>query len=298
MYTQPSVLILGHESLQRSSNGTCRLHRLSTLRFILKGNEVSRVLIHLLSQILCRQESWLCTWLMAITVMSAWECSSMLKCAATGESSVLLCVMSKWWPLILQWKGCPVLPTYCWPHLLHVIKYYTGGLAGGPYFHFKLLPSRMAGEHIRGRQYRTGFTLTCSSPHGQLPGSSYEVDVKEARTRRSLRFFRRWKAIRGGDKNALRSRSETWRMEWCWLVVQQPLHCRINSHSFDIMHMRTEDSPVAAHFNIDAHSQADMTVMVINQVHSHDSCLRKIRESRWIRTLETSFPLGNEPQGR
>ena len=53
-----------------------------------------------------------------------------------------------------------------------------------------------------------------------------------------------------------------------------------------------EDSPVAAHFNIDAHCQEDMTVMVIDQVYSHDSCLRKIRESRWIRTLGTASPLG------
>ena len=72
----------------------------------------------------------------------------------------------------------------------------------------------------------------------------------------------------------------------------QPLHCRINSHRFDIMHRRTEDSPMAVHFNSNAHSQADMALMVIDQVHSHDPCLRKIQESRWIHTLGTSYPLG------
>ena len=72
----------------------------------------------------------------------------------------------------------------------------------------------------------------------------------------------------------------------------QPLHCRINGHHFDITHRRTEDSPVAAHFKTDAHSQVHMTVMVNDQVRSHDPCLRKIWESRWIRTLETLSPSG------
>ena len=45
--------------------------------------------------------------------------------------------------------------------------------------------------------------------------------------------------------------------------------------------------------NIDeAHSQEDMTVMIIDQVHSRDSCSCKIWESQSIRTLETSCPLG------
>ena len=59
------------------------------------------------------------------------------------------------------------------------------------------------------------------------------------------------------------------------------------------MHRRTDESLVAEHFNNGPHSQADKTVMVIDQVHSHDSCLRnKIRESRWIRNLGTSSLLG------
>ena len=70
-----------------------------------------------------------------------------------------------------------------------------------------------------------------------------------------------------------------------------PYTCRINSHCFDITHTRTEDSPMAAHFNNNVRSQADMTVMVIDQVYNHDPCLQKILESRWIRTLETLFPL-------
>ena len=72
----------------------------------------------------------------------------------------------------------------------------------------------------------------------------------------------------------------------------QPLHCSINSHRFDITQRRTEESPVAEHFNGEGHTLANLTVMAIDQLHSHDSCLSKIRESRWIRTLGTSHPFG------
>ena len=72
----------------------------------------------------------------------------------------------------------------------------------------------------------------------------------------------------------------------------QPVHLRINGHRFDIMHRRTDESPVAAHFNSEAHSMEDMTVMVIDQIHSRDPTLRKIKESRWIRDLGTSYPFG------
>ena len=55
---------------------------------------------------------------------------------------------------------------------------------------------------------------------------------------------------------------------------------------------KTEESPVAEQFNGEGHTLADVTVVAIDQIYSHDSCLRKIRESRWIRTLETSYPSG------
>ena len=72
----------------------------------------------------------------------------------------------------------------------------------------------------------------------------------------------------------------------------QLLHRRINGHRYNIVHRRTEDSPVAEHFTGDGHTQADMFVMAIDQLHSHDPCLRKIWESRWIRSLGTSHPSG------
>ena len=68
--------------------------------------------------------------------------------------------------------------------------------------------------------------------------------------------------------------------------------CRINSHRFDIRQRRTEEPPVAEHFNGAGHTLGDLTVMAIDQLCSHDYCLCKIRESRWIRTLGTSYPLG------
>ena len=74
--------------------------------------------------------------------------------------------------------------------------------------------------------------------------------------------------------------------------TSQPLHARIRGHRSDIMHRRTDVSPVAEHFNSGAHSVADMTVMVIELSPSRDPCLRKVKEGRWIRTLETSSPSG------
>ena len=111
-----------HKSMETGRFGS-RHHRLSTLRFIPEGNKVPRILIHLLSQILCRHGSWLETKSITMTVMSARECAWWLKWATTGESSVLLCMIWWWRPFILRCNGWPVSPTYCWPHFLHVIRY-------------------------------------------------------------------------------------------------------------------------------------------------------------------------------
>ena len=43
-----------------------------------------------------------------------------------------------------------------------------------------------------------------------------------------------------------------------------------NSHHFNIPHRRTEESPVAEHFNGEGHTLADMTVVAIDQLYSHD----------------------------
>ena len=72
----------------------------------------------------------------------------------------------------------------------------------------------------------------------------------------------------------------------------QLLRYKTNGHLFDIMHWRTDHSPMVAHFNDDSHSEAEITVIIIDKVYSHDPCLSKIQENRWIRTYKTSSPLG------
>ena len=72
----------------------------------------------------------------------------------------------------------------------------------------------------------------------------------------------------------------------------QVLRRRINGHQYNITHRDTEGSLVALHFNSEGRMLADMTVVAIDKIYSHDSCLRKIRESKWMKTLGTSYPLG------
>ena len=49
--------------------------------------------------------------------------------------------------------------------------------------------------------------------------------------------------------------------------IGQSLNCRINGHQFNIVHRRTEDSSIVAHFSSDNHFHADMTVIVIGHGH-------------------------------
>ena len=72
----------------------------------------------------------------------------------------------------------------------------------------------------------------------------------------------------------------------------QELHCRIITHRFDFRQRRTEESAVTEHFNGAGHTLADLTAMAIDQLYSHDACLHKIRESKWLRNLGTSYPFG------
>ena len=74
--------------------------------------------------------------------------------------------------------------------------------------------------------------------------------------------------------------------------TRQPLHNRMNSHCFDIVHRRTDGSPMAAHFNSEDHSETNFLVIIINIYWKEDTILGKIRDSWWIRTLGTSWPSG------
>ena len=47
-------------------------------------------------------------------------------------------------------------------------------------------------------------------------------------------------------------------------------------HQYDITHRKTDQPPVAEHFNSETHTESDMAVMAIDLVRSRDACLRKI----------------------
>ena len=53
---------------------------------------------------------------------------------------------------------------------------------------------------------------------------------------------------------------------------------RVNGNRYDITHRRTEEFPVAAHFNSGTHVESDMLITDIELARSRDACLRKIRE--------------------
>ena len=55
---------------------------------------------------------------------------------------------------------------------------------------------------------------------------------------------------------------------------------------------KTKEKPVAAHFCSDGHTLSDFSVVVVDQLHQADPVLRKNRESRWIRLLQTEAPKG------
>ena len=56
----------------------------------------------------------------------------------------------------------------------------------------------------------------------------------------------------------------------------QPFHLRVEGHRYDVSHQKTDESPVAEHFNSGTHVESDMAVMAIDLVRSRDACLQKI----------------------
>ena len=84
------VKLEGHKGPQRSTDAINRLHRLSTMMFISKVDEVLRVLIHLFPHILSRRGSWLYTRSITTTVMSVWH-TQLKKAARSADTVQLVC---------------------------------------------------------------------------------------------------------------------------------------------------------------------------------------------------------------
>ena len=152
--------------------------------------------------------------------MSTCECPSPVKCSATGHSSVLLCVMLKRLPLTLRCRGFPVLATYCWPHLLQVIKQIIlEDLQEAANFILNFWPVLwLVNSSVA---VNIGHVLQPVAPHGRLPGVSLLVAFRDTRTKRSLRFLGLRKAIKGGCRKVPRTHSQVckvgkWRLVINW----------------------------------------------------------------------------------
>ena len=104
----------------------------------------------------------------------------------------------------------PISSTYCWPQLLHIIRYIT----------LVDLHSPVVSLEKASVANSMGQVLHLATSHGWLPATSCDVDIKDAQSRRSFRFFGRQKAMRGGVGNVLHNCSKTWRINRCCLVVQ------------------------------------------------------------------------------
>ena len=72
----------------------------------------------------------------------------------------------------------------------------------------------------------------------------------------------------------------------------QLLHNWMNGHSFNITHGCINESPVAAYFTSKGHTEIDMSVMITDRCWREEAIIRNIRESRWIRMLDTAWPSG------
>ena len=158
---------------------------------------------------------------MTITVKSVYKCKSLLKWPATGESSVLLRRLIEWRQFILQWRGSPVSPTYCWSHIQHVITYTRVTLEDSQ--EALIISLNRSPVVLLEKAFvanSMGQVLHLTTLHGWLPGSPYDIDLKDARTRRSFRFLGRWKVMSAGVGSALHNRSETWKMDRCCFILK------------------------------------------------------------------------------
>ena len=73
--------------------------------------------------------------------------------------------------------------------------------------------------------------------------------------------------------------------------TENALRVRLTGHQSGINHRRL-DRPVAHHFNQLHHSLKDLTIMIIEKIYREDANFRKLKESYWIKTIETLSPNG------
>ena len=78
----------------------------------------------------------------------------------------------------------------------------------------------------------------------------------------------------------------------------QPLHCRVNSHRFNIAHRRTEESPEVEHFTGNGHSQAEIVVTVIDQLYSREPMPPQNTGKQVDQDSGDFASFRNEPQSR
>ena len=142
---------------------------------------------------------------------SVWP--SLVKWAATGDSSMRIWAMLKRWRFIRERRGCPVSPTYWKPHLLHCINYITlNVLQEARSFSWKRsLVALLENVSVVTNMVQV---LHLLASQRKLPWGSLILDVISTRTSRSRRFLRRRKAQMGKDGNAFWSQSESCRMWW------------------------------------------------------------------------------------
>ena len=68
------------------------------------------------------------------------------------------------------------------------------------------------------------------------------------------------------------------------------LYERTHNHLTTIR--KKQDTTIAEHFNMEDHRLEDFTIIGIEQIKNKDIHLRKIRESFWIKRLQTLKPKG------
>ena len=73
--------------------------------------------------------------------------------------------------------------------------------------------------------------------------------------------------------------------------MENPLHLRMNGHRSNY-YQKLSDKPVAEHCDTISHTLGDLTIMVIEQIHTANSARRKQQERFWIHILQTLAPDG------